>query len=177
VHSLVLSDRLELRAFTTRLISAFIANDRLEADSETNATFPVPFAPPPETGDVLEYFRSMLVADTSDGLFVPRLIITRGDRTVVGSIGVNPPDTDGVSLTGYSVYPLYEGNGYASEAAKSLVDYAFAVSPITTVRATIEISNRASQIVAARAGLTETGQQIEEEGMELSIWERNRDQS
>lgn len=176
-HNRVQTERLDLSVFSLALIDAFEANNRPAADLAAGASFPVPFAPPPETGDVLDYFRQMILTDKSDGLFLPRLIINRQERAVVGSIGVNPPDEHGVSLAGYSIYPLFEGNGYASEAARGLVDYAFVSREVRCIRATIEVSNRASQKVARRAGLINTNQMLEDDGMTLSIWERARDQS
>ena len=125
--SVVRTDRLELIPWTKGLIDAFKAGDRAAAEASLDVVFPDPFGPPPETGDVLDFFRQAITSDSSGGAFVPRLIVRIADRMAVGSIGCMPPDESGASMYGYGVYPEFEGNGYASEAARGMVDWALEV--------------------------------------------------
>ena len=124
---------------------------------------------------MLSYFRTVIAEDASGGAYVPRMIVRAADRMAVGSIGCGPPDTSGASLFGYGVYQAFEGQGFASEAAKGLVDWALGLAGVRSVTATIPVGHTASEIVSTRAGLTNTGRQFEEEGMTLNIWERTRD--
>ena len=172
INSVVHTNRLLLISWTLDLIDAFLCESRDKAEQALSVRFPEPFGPPPETGDVLAYFRSMVADDDSDAAFVPRLIVRTADRLVVGSIGINPPDDHGQAMTGYSVYPAFEGNGYASEAAKALCDWAMEQSGIASIKATIRAGHTASEIVATRAGLTRSGAQEEDEGMTLNVWLR-----
>jgi RimJ/RimL family protein N-acetyltransferase len=105
---------------------------------------------------------------------VPRLIVLRDDRLAVGSIGINPPDDDAVALIGYSVYPSLTGQGFASEAAAGLVEWGLRRPEINAIRATIPVGHTASELVAGRAGLTLTGEQVEDEHEDrtLNVWER-----
>lgn len=171
-HGELLTKRLALQAFSIDLIDAFLSGDKAAAELAAEARFDDPFLPPPETGDVLDYFRAMITNDTSGGLFVPRLVIRRSDRTCVGSIGVNPPDESGTAMTGYSVYSAHEGNGYASEACQYLTDYTLATGLVSRVIATIPVGHIASECVAGRAGLSVSGEPITQDGMVLRIWEQ-----
>jgi RimJ/RimL family protein N-acetyltransferase len=171
------TERLELVPWTLELIDGFLTRDRAMAESALDVTFPEPFGPPPETGDVLDYFRATVASDRSAGAFVPRLIVRREDRLAAGSIGINLPDGEGVAMIGYSIYPSLSGQGHASEAAAALVEWGLWLPGVTVIRATIPVGHTASELVAGRAGLTATGEQVEDEadGMTLNVWERRSD--
>jgi len=166
--------RLELIPWTLPLIDAFIANDRAAAEAALGITFPEPFSAPPESDDILPFFRNVVAEDTSMGVFVPRMIVRIADRMSVGSIGCTVPDEAGASLYGYGIYPEFESNGYASEAATGIVDWALALDGIRSVTATIPVGHTASEIVSTRAGLVNSGRQTQDDGMTLNIWERRR---
>ena len=166
--------RLILVPWTLELTDAFIENDRAAAERSLDLRFPEPFGPPPETGDVLLFFRDSIEHDASNGAFVVRMMVRSEDRMAVGNIGLVAPDEAGRSMYGYSVYPEFEGNGYASEAARAIVDFGLSLDSVKTVYATIPVGHTASEIVSSRAGLTLTPHQIEEEGMILNVWERSR---
>jgi len=173
-HGVVNAERLDLVSWNLARIDALIANDEASARAALNIVFPQPFAPPPETGDVLGFFRTMTINDRSDGLFVSRMIVRRADRMAVGSIGIVTPDEHRLAMIGYSVYPEFEGHGYASEAATVLVNYVLNHSDAEGIWATIAPDNIGSAKVASRAGLMPTGEMREDEGIQLAYWERLR---
>lgn len=161
--------RLRLVPMSVIALDGLIAGDRTLAESGDVVRFPEPFRPPPETGDVLEFFRDVVAAGTA---FPPFFIVRREDETVLGAAGVNPPDPQGVAIMGYGIYPEFERQGYASEAATALVDWASKAPGVQVVRATIEVGHIASERVAQKAGLEATGERFEAEGMTLGAWER-----
>ena len=55
---------------------------------------------------------------------------------------------------GYTISPVYQGKGYATEAVAALVDYAFDVLEADVVRAYASADNAASIRVAEKVGLT-----------------------
>jgi RimJ/RimL family protein N-acetyltransferase len=173
-HRCVVGDRVELIAWNLALIDAFEANDSLAAELAFNAQFPDPFRPPPETDDVLGFFRGIVQSAERGALFAPRMIVRKWDRMSVGSIGITPPDQGGHAMIGYSVYPEFEGNGYASESAKTLVEYGLAMDGIIGIYATIHQGNIGSEIVAGRAGLMFTGEERIEGDDHLNVWRRLR---
>jgi RimJ/RimL family protein N-acetyltransferase len=160
--------RLRLVPMSVTALDGLMAGDRTLAESGGSIRFPPPFRSPPETADVLAFFRDLVAAGSA---FPPFFIVRRDDGTVLGAGGVNPPDLQGVAIMGYGIYPEFEGQGYASEAATALVDWASRVPGVRVVRATIEVGHIASQRVAQKAGLTETRETFEAEGMTLGVWE------
>lgn len=73
---------------------------------------------------------------------------------LVGDVGLCPDREDaGVILVGYTVSPVHQGKGYASEAVGVLVDYAFDTLEADVVRAYADAGNVASVRVAANVGL------------------------
>ena len=174
--SIVRTDRLELIPWNIELIDAFLTANRTQGEAALGVAFPEPFQPPPETDDVLDFFRAAVASDTSGGAFLPRLIVRTVDRIAVGSIGLGLPDEGGISTYGYSVYPQFEGLGFASEAAAALVEWSLRLPALTAIRATISVGHTASELVSSRAGLTMTGEQIEDEKEgTLNVWERRNE--
>lgn len=54
------------------------------------------------------------------------ILIEENLKTVIGDAGFKGrPDEDGMIELGYSIHPDYRNQGYASEAAEALVDWAF----------------------------------------------------
>lgn len=172
--AIVQTERLELVPWTLELIDALIAGDRAAAEASLEIRFPEPFTPPPETDDVLPLFHTLVAEDQSRGAFCPRMIVRIDDRMALGSIGAMAPDKDGASIYGYGIYPCFEGQGYASEAARGLVAWILKRDRVRVVTATIPIGHTASEIVSTRAGLIKTGRQVEDEGRMLNVWERRR---
>ena len=54
---------------------------------------------------------------------------------------------------GYTVDPSQQGHGYATEAARALLDYAFERQRVAAVRAVTDTRNTASIVVAERLGM------------------------
>lgn len=162
------TERLLLVPMTVAAIDALIAGDRASLEAEVGAAFPEPLAPPPETGDVLVFFRSLVAEETE---WVPRWIVLREPAVVVGSGGAMAPDVDGRCVIGYGIYPEHEGNGFATEAARGLVDALRGHVDVETVVATIHPYNLASRRVAEKVGLRVSGQTMDPEEGLLDVWE------
>lgn len=80
------------------------------------------------------------------------------ERIVIGDIGFKgPPDERGVVDIGYAVVPAERGKGYASEAARVLIDWAFGHPMVQVVTADCEESNPASAAVLTEAGMKRAG--------------------
>jgi RimJ/RimL family protein N-acetyltransferase len=77
-----------------------------------------------------------------------------GTGQVVGDVGLNPLDEQGVIEIGYTLAPEFQGRGYATEAVGALVAYAFDVLDAEVVRAYAAAVNTPSIRLAERVGLT-----------------------
>lgn len=160
--------RLRLVPMTVEAIDALIAKDRAALEAEVGAAFPDPLAPPPETGDVLEFFRDIASRETE---WTPCFIVLRDPPTVVGSGGAMPPDPDGRCIVGYGIYPEHEGNGYATEATLGLIAAYREHVDVVTIAATIHPYNLASSRVVEKAGMRVVGEVIDPKDGRLDVWE------
>jgi RimJ/RimL family protein N-acetyltransferase len=88
------------------------------------------------------------------GGWVQLSVVERGTGRLVGDVGMSPADGEpGVIKVGYTMAPEVQGRGYATEAVRVLVDYAFDVLDAEVVRAFASAANLPSIRVAEKAGL------------------------
>ena len=84
------------------------------------------------------------------GLWLIRII---GDVDPIGVVGLRPLDELGLEVF-YSLIPRVRGNGYATEAAAGIIDYALGPIGLTEVFAEVDEGNTASAAVIERLGMT-----------------------
>lgn len=98
------------------------------------------------------------------------LAINKQTNKIVGQIGLlkETIEKEEVWGIGYILMSQYCGNGYATEGAKAMVDYAFHTLKVSKIVCDIRPMNQASISVAKRIGMTETGLFIKKyKGMEM----------
>jgi RimJ/RimL family protein N-acetyltransferase len=171
------SPRLAFRPLTVEAIEALIAGDRAALEAETQATFPEPLAAPPGMDHALPAMRDGLRDDPESTFWGPFLIVAPETGEAVGSAGfVSQSSRAGQRELGYSVYPSFQGQGIASEAASALVAWALAQPETRSVQATIPPWHVASQRVAAHDGLRRTGRmETDPDERPVEVWERSRE--
>jgi RimJ/RimL family protein N-acetyltransferase len=120
------------------------------------------FARPQSEQTEREWIESIGDTDSDDVHF---LICVEDDP--VGVIGLNQVHpTLGTGELGYYLTPHAWGNGYATDAARTLVDYAFAQLRLHRVHARAFAGNEGSQRVLEKVG-------FEHEGVRRDHWFRN----
>jgi ribosomal-protein-alanine N-acetyltransferase len=67
------------------------------------------------------------------------------------------PDQDGVTMVGYFLDKKYRQKGFASEALKTLIDWAATDFSLKTIIADTPVDNLASQNVLIKQGFKEFG--------------------
>jgi RimJ/RimL family protein N-acetyltransferase len=76
------------------------------------------------------------------------------DGGIVGDVGLSPADGEaGVIKVGYTIDPRFQSRGYATEAVKALVDYAFTTLDADVVRAYAGAENTSSIRVMEKVGM------------------------
>jgi RimJ/RimL family protein N-acetyltransferase len=106
------------------------------------------------------------------GLFV---VEERATGAFLGRVGpLEPPGYPGFEIA-WSLAPAARGKGYAAEAARAAIDWAFASFPLTRIISLIHPDNLASQRVAERLGERRTGEQFAPFRDPCDIWEMRRD--
>ncbi len=105
-------------------------------------TFPEAFALPQGT---------VITPSEWDGYF----FIDPTEQVLVGNGGFKgAPDETGTVEMGYEIAPEYWNRGYATEAVRGLIDYAFTHKPVNAVIAHTLAEKNASNRVLQKVGMT-----------------------
>jgi [ribosomal protein S5]-alanine N-acetyltransferase len=72
----------------------------------------------------------------------------------------------------YGIAPGYEGQGYATEAARALIEFALERVDVTSIRAHTKPTNNASGRVLAKNGFHQLGEVDDPEDGLVWRWER-----
>src|SRR5918999_4276591 len=117
-------------------------------------------------------------ATTDDPWVVGFNVVHTATGTTVGSCGFKgPPDDHGAVEIAYGIGLDHQNQGFATEAAASLVDFAFACSDVRVVRAhTLEAGN-ASARVLTKCGFSSAGQVVDPEDGLVWGWGRQRSEA
>jgi ribosomal-protein-alanine N-acetyltransferase len=81
------------------------------------------------------------------------------------------PTVDGVVEIAYGIAPGYQGRGYATEAARAIVDYAFASGRVRSIQAHTLPEQNASTRVLLKCGFTLSGELIHPADGPVWRWE------
>lgn len=102
-------------------------------------------------------------------------VVDRDTGAVVGSCGYKgPPDPAGAVEIAYGIDQVARGRGYATEAARTLVSFAFASPGVHLVRAHTRPANSASTSVLIRCGFERIGEVVDPEDGLVWRWEIRR---
>ena len=93
----------------------------------------------------------------------------------IGSCCFKGPPADGVVEIAYGIEPEHRGNGYATESAQALTNFAFSQNAPTVCAHTLPEPN-ASTRVLTKCGFTHIGPVIDPEDGLVWRWEIHREQ-
>ena len=103
----------------------------------------------------------------------------KSDHAFLGRVGLwNPEGWPGLEV-GWTIGREYWGQGYASEAARVAMEYAFLTQGVDRVISTIDIRNENSQKVAQRLGETRGERreiQFNNKTFTVDIWQISREE-
>ena len=128
---------------------------------------------PADRAQVSDAWLAQLRATTSaDPWTCGFVMVHRGSGEAVGSCAFkSPPDSDGFVEIAYGVNPDHQKRGYATEAARGLVKYAFASGRVRTVRAHTLPQQNASTRVLTKCGFEHIGEVIDPDDGLVWRWE------
>ncbi|HUW96100.1 MAG TPA: GNAT family N-acetyltransferase [Anaerolineae bacterium] len=165
--------RLDLIAGTAELVRAHLGDpERLALLLDVRVPRLSP--PPSETQEVMELMAQALEKRPEQAgwwcwYFVLHNRVT-GHRVMIGDGGFKgPPDADGTVELGYSLLQPYWNRGYATEAVKALLEWAFDSPDVRGVFAEAQLGNTASIRVLQKAGFNEVGPGSERSVMRFEI--------
>lgn len=179
--------RLELEAMTPVLLGAFLVGDREGA----------PFSWPtwwPDDADRRHVELWLERSDRTPDQWAPRAVVDRATRSMVGHAGFHrppcpldealadstfegdaEPSAGGVVEIGYTIFPDGRRQGFATEAVRALVEWAFASAGLSTVLATVATDNDASHgVLRAVGGFHLIGTCRDDDGTVEDVYRRDR---
>jgi len=151
------TERLLLRQWKQEDFAPFA---ELNSDSDVMEYFPSTLSP--EQSDDLARLAQKLIAERGWGIWAIELITT-GD--FIGFVGLHYPDDD-LPFTpcveiAWRLRKQFWGKGYATEAAKESLSFAFSTLQLDEVFAYTAVTNVRSRSVMERLGLHNTDQNFE----------------
>jgi len=155
---------------TPAFIAAVLEGRKDEAERLLGITIP-PYWPDED----IRYLELWLKDMSEAGQHAPwraRVVTLTGDTRMIGHAGFHgPPNEEGMVEVGYTIFPEHRGNGYATEAARRLLDFARELGA-TRFRASVSPDNAPSIAIIRKLGLEQIGEQMDEiDGLEL-VFER-----
>jgi ribosomal-protein-alanine N-acetyltransferase len=170
---LLSTERLELTVLGADCAEALLTGDSARLTALTGARFPEPVGAPPLMDDFLPFLRDRLRAHPDELGWWSWLAVWREMREAVGSLGLaGKPNAEGQVVLGYSMYPASQGKGFATEAARAVMAWAFEHPEVATVRATVPTWNATSIRVAEKLGMRRVGSGYDPEAGEIILFER-----
>ena len=145
------TQRLKLLPFTLELKKATLAaRARLTEMLEVE----IPDAwPGADLLEALPFFIQALEKDPV-GLIWDSIIIHKAEQIAIGGIGFHGgPDEAGMVEIGYNIIPAYEGQGYATEMARRVIDWAYHTPGILVITTECLDDNIGSIRVLEKVGM------------------------
>ena len=126
--------RLELIAATAESTTLEMQNIAAFA-SALGVVPPASWPPPLHDAGSQAWYLDLLQQDDAVGWGLWYLVVPQNERQLIGTVGFKGKPRDGSCEIGYSIVPGFEGFGYATEAARRLIDWAFERPEIEKVTA------------------------------------------
>ncbi|MBD2018747.1 GNAT family N-acetyltransferase [Leptolyngbya sp. FACHB-36] len=120
----------------------------------------------------LQYSLNAIQTSQMSHPWLPYLFLFRPDRALVGLGGFkSAPDPSRTVEIGYSVAPSYQGRGFATSAARQLIEIAFASDGVDCVCAHTLAEPSASTRVLEKCGMTQVSELIDPDDGPVWRWE------
>ena len=103
-----------------------------------------------------------------------RAVVVRESGLLAGTAVVAPLAEDGQLEIGWHFNPAFHGRGYATEAARALLEAAFAAGE-PALLALVKPGNEPSAAVARRLGMTPIGRTTKYYGVDLDVFQALRE--
>jgi RimJ/RimL family protein N-acetyltransferase len=173
--TIVRSDRLDLPILEPAVLDALVTGDR--AAIAGLARFDIPEDFPglggtpdlPDTLGFIRFRRDQLRSDPARYPWSLRAMVLRAEQRMIGYVnfhgapGVNDVAAADALELGWTVFPAYRGQGYATEVARTLMDWATRTYGIRRYISATTPDNAASLRVHEKLGFRRTGQIVDGE--------------
>jgi ribosomal-protein-alanine N-acetyltransferase len=155
---------IELRTPRLHLIAATLELARAEVSDRSmlarllDARLPADWPPPLNDDDSARFFLDYLTKHPSNVGWMAWYFVAveDGERIAIGNGGFKGAPSDGAVEIGYSVVPRYQRNGFAGEAVRALIAWAFSHAGVDRIVAETLPELHASQALLRSLGFHET---------------------
>jgi RimJ/RimL family protein N-acetyltransferase len=150
------------------VLAAFVDGNATRARELVDYTVPVDF-PDTAATEVLEIRRMQLAAEPARAPWSVRAMVRRDDRVMVGFVNFHgPPGTNdieeaGAAELGWTVFPEHRRQGYATETARRLMDWARTEHGVRRFISSTTPGNASSLRVHEKLGFHRTGRVVDGE--------------
>jgi ribosomal-protein-alanine N-acetyltransferase len=129
--------------------------------------------PPEQRAEVSPVWLTRVQSGDADVWTLGFSMVNRATGCTIGSCGFkDAPDAEGLVEIAYGVAAEHQNQGYATEAAQALVDFAFGSGRVRVVRAhTFESANNSARVLL-KCGFLARGQVVEPEDGLVWRWEK-----
>jgi ribosomal-protein-alanine N-acetyltransferase len=149
------------------LLGAFVDRNATLARELVDYSVPADF--PGTAADVLELRRIQLAADPARLMWSVRAMVRRHDRVMIGFVNFHgPPGVNDIAAAdaaelGWTVFPEHRRQGYATETARRLMDWAREEHGVRRFISSTTPDNVPSLRVHDKLGFRRTGQVVDGE--------------
>lgn len=169
----VMSERLKLVWMSPAFIEALLAGRFEDAQRIIGATTWPADWPDEDTSHWLAVRVKLMTDDPDEAPWLTRAMLRRSDGAFIGNIGFHgKPNASHQAELGYTVGDPYRRQGYASEAALALIDWARREHAIRHFIVSVSPRNGPSLGMAAKLDFQRIGTQIDEFDGEEYVFER-----
>jgi RimJ/RimL family protein N-acetyltransferase len=102
------------------------------------------------------------IQERAAGVGWPYLIVRRDGNVLMGCMDISIESDARVGTLGYWLGEPFWGLGYATEAAKAVIGFAFDILKLSEVNASALPDNERSMRVLEKAGMTHVGREVED---------------
>jgi len=177
MESALRTHRLILVPITRDLVEAVLAADRVEAERIVGARFPDLW---PGRALVERAFScpvEKIRREPDAWLWGARVLVTKDENLVVGSVVLNGRPDGGVVEVAYGVDEAFQGKGYATEGTRAVVGWALDQREVARVQACTFPWHVASQKVLEKCGMQRAGFRETDMFGDLLLYEKSRQES
>lgn len=154
-HLYTYHDQLESERLTTRFLIPEDAGVWVEFFEDTEAVAYLPEFGLDTAEEKAEYWMDRQLARYRDKRYGLQALLHKQTGELIGQCGLLQQEVDGQTEleVGYHILPRYWGQGYAPEAARLFINYAFEHKLAPSIISIIDIRNHKSQRVTEKNGL------------------------
>lgn len=151
------TERLDLTACTPAIVMADLERDRATLAELLDARVPEQWPPDLWSEGALRHLLGWMATDPGATGWGAWYAVRRDDALLVGAVGLKGRPKDGTAEIGYTLVAEAQGRGYATEAARALVDFAFSHAEVRRVCAQTLPHHTPSIRVMERLGFSYSG--------------------